>query len=362
VVPGIDFSNDPLLQGRLFSYLDTQLIRIGPNFAELPINRPLAAVHNNQRDGHMRSTINTGKVSYEPNSLGRGCPMQAPEHLRGYMSYAEKIDAHKVRERSPSFRDHFSQATMFWNSQSDAEKQHIVEAFHFELGKVESKEVRKRVVGLLENVDDVLAARVAEGIGVAAPPNNRSTGVARIAPETSMEHTVQDTIHSRCIAMLAADGFDYAQLTEVKAALQDAGAHPQVVAKYHGIITSTDGQEVEVDKTFVTTGSIIFDAVFIPGGAQSAETLKMQGEAMHFVNEAYKHCKAIAATGEGVDLLLETDMQDIVAEPQSKGKVLSEHGVVTVQNATDMRSLTQKFIEAIGRHRHWERQKEQAPV
>src|SRR5271170_343851 len=139
VVPGIDFTNDPLLQGRLFSYIDTQLRRVGPNFAELPINRPLAPVHNNQRDGMARATINQGRVSYFPNRLGGGCPMHSPEAIDAFVSYGEKIDGAKIRTRSESFSDHFSQATQFWNSMSDWERQHIAEAFAFELNQVESE-------------------------------------------------------------------------------------------------------------------------------------------------------------------------------------------------------------------------------
>jgi catalase len=150
VVPGIDFTNDPLLQGRLFSYLDTQIIRLGgPNFAEIPINRPVAEVDNNQRDGFMRQKINTGRVNYEPNSLAKGCPMQSPEKMRAYRHYPEQIEGQKVRHRSERFNDHFSQATLFWNSQSEAEKDHLVEALHFELGKVEHMHIRQRMVELL---------------------------------------------------------------------------------------------------------------------------------------------------------------------------------------------------------------------
>jgi catalase len=168
VVPGIDFSNDPLLQGRLFSYLDTQLIRLGgPNFQEIPINQATARVHNNQRDGYHRQTINKGRANYFPNSLGGGFPKTAPREEHGYVSYAEKIDGMKIRNRSDKFRDFFSQAAMFWNSMSQPEKRHIIQAFYFEIGKVENMEVRKRMVELLNNVDGELAASVAEGVGVA---------------------------------------------------------------------------------------------------------------------------------------------------------------------------------------------------
>ena len=170
LVSGIDFSNDPLLQGRLFSYTDTQLIRLGgPNFHEIPINRPIAPVHNNQRDGHMRQTINQGRVSYQPNSIGGGCPMQAKADMGGFVSFAEKIDAPKVRARSEKFFDHFSQAALFWNSQSPPEKAHIVQALRFELGKVEVPAIRERMVGLLTQIDKTLAGLVAQGLGLTVP-------------------------------------------------------------------------------------------------------------------------------------------------------------------------------------------------
>ncbi|MEO6917293.1 MAG: catalase, partial [Chitinophagaceae bacterium] len=173
VVPGIDFTNDPLLQGRLFSYTDTQLLRLGgPNFHEIPINRPIAPVHNNQRQGHMRQTINKGKASYHPNSLGGGCPFQAGQMDAGFVSYAEKIDAHKVRERSKSFFDHYSQATLFFNSQSDPEKSHIIDALSFELGKVQTIEIRLRMLRILSKIDQGLAAAVAYNLRLVVPKDD----------------------------------------------------------------------------------------------------------------------------------------------------------------------------------------------
>src|SRR5689334_5000811 len=167
VVPGIDFSNDPLLQGRLFSYLDTQLTRLGgPNFAEIPINRPVAPVHNNQQDGHMRQTINRGRANYFPNSTGGGCPATAPETMGAYRHYGERVEGHKIRERSASFTDHFSQAALFYHSMSPVEQEHMITALQFELGKVETPAVREGVVALLMHVDPTLGRGVAEGIGV----------------------------------------------------------------------------------------------------------------------------------------------------------------------------------------------------
>ena len=182
MVPGIDFTNDPLLQGRLFSYTDTQLSRLGSaNFHEIPINRSVNTVHNNQRDGHMRQQINKGKVSYNPNSLGGGCPFQAKAVDGGFTSYVERIDAQKIRARSKSFFDHFSQARLFYVSQSKPEQNHIVDALSFELGNLETEAIRVRVVGLLSQVDGTLAARVADNLGIKVPskseqPINHSFG------------------------------------------------------------------------------------------------------------------------------------------------------------------------------------------
>jgi catalase len=174
IVPGIDFTNDPLLQGRLFSYTDTQLLRLGgPNFHEIPINRPVVPIHNNQRDGFSRQQINKGRTSYHPNSLRSGCPFQAKMMEGGFTSFTEKIDAQKIRDRSNSFRDHFSQARLFFNSQSEPEKNHMVDAFSFELGKCETLNIRERMLGILAQVDTGLAAQVAYNLGLPSTPKNQ---------------------------------------------------------------------------------------------------------------------------------------------------------------------------------------------
>jgi catalase len=362
VVPGIDFSNDPLLQGRLFSYLDTQLIRLGgPNFAEIPINRPMCPVHNNQRDGHMRQTINQGRVSYYPNSIGGGCPMTDPNNLRTYTHYAEKVEGHKIRQRSSSFQDHFSQATLFWNSLSAPEKEHLVSAAHFELSKVEIKEIQQRMVDLFNHVDRELAKQVARGIGIPAPTEEVVPNHGRSSAALSLENTSKDSIKTRKIAILAANGFDRSQLMEMKEALKQAGANPQVVSKFKGTITSADGQELEVDKTFLTSGSVMFDAVYVPGGRQSIETLKMQGDAIDFLNEAFRHAKAIAATGEGVDLLVASHIAGAELAERD-GQIASDRGVVTTRHGS-VSDAAGEFIQAIAQHRHWTReQKERVPA
>jgi catalase len=218
VVSGIDFSDDPLLQGRLFSYTDTQLSRLGgPNFHEIPINRPIAPVHNNQRDGHMQQIINTGQSSYNPNTTGNGCPFQAKALEGGFVSYNERIDARKVRARSQSFFDHFSQATLFFNSQSKPEKNHIVNALRFELGMVKTEAIRLRIIGMLTQVDKTLASKVAEGLGIPLPkaleqPLNQSIPAdgdpkkfqpvkvkpsLQISKALSMAKTIKNTIKTR---------------------------------------------------------------------------------------------------------------------------------------------------------------------
>ncbi|QBD74649.1 catalase [Ktedonosporobacter rubrisoli] len=372
VVSGIDFTNDPLLQGRLFSYLDTQLIRLGgPNFAEIPVNRPLAPVHNNQRDGYMRQTINTEKASYFPNSLSQGCPMLAPESAHGYVHYSEKINAPTVRTRSDSFKDYFSQATLFWKSLSPAEQDHLVAAAHFELGKVESRAIRERMVGLYAHVDHDLARRIAEGIGVNIPQDNPRPGVlppqgrrsVERSAALSLENSAKNSIKSRRIAILAADGVDEGTIQNIKKALEERGAHTTLIAPRLGTIKGKSGQELAVDQSSPTTSSIMYDAVFIPNGQQGIDQLLKQGSARHFVAEAYKHGKAIAAIGEGIELLKQVDIPNLsLSGTSSNGTLVNAAGVITAQKTSDFQALAEQFAQAIAQHRHWTRQEELVPA
>jgi catalase len=360
LVPGIDVSNDPLLQGRLFSYLDTQLTRLGgPNFHEIPINQSVAEVHNNQRDGFHRNMIKKGRVQYYPNSLQDGDPRIPGKAENAFSSYPGKVEGRMTRERSKSFGDHFSQATLFWNSMSDPEKAHIIAAFHFELGRVETESIRTRMVEMLINVDGELAAMVAEGIGVEGPVAVRSTRKER-SPALSMENTPRNTIKSRKIAILTADGFDYNELSQVKKALESAGAHTEIIAKNLGMIKSSDGKEVKVDKASITASSVMYDAVFIPGGRDSIAALQSQGDVIHFINEAYKHCKAIGAVGEGVELLNQSEIKAI--SPTGTGRAAPEVGMVTARSAAGLNVFTQKFVQAIQQHRAWAREQVQEKV
>ena len=378
LVPGIDLTNDPLLQGRLFSYTDTQLIRLGgPNSHEIPINRPTCPVHNNQRDGHMRQTINAGRVSYEPNSLGGGCPMQAKENAGGFVSYAEKIDGEKVRGRSEKFFDHFSQARLFWNSQSEPEKAHLVNALRFELGKVEAAAIRERMVGVLTKVDETLAGKVAHGLGIAVPAKlashlNHSVpadgnvnqyqpkpvkNAVEISPALSMANTVKHGIRTRKIAFLVADGFDDSDAAGMKKALTSAGAQTKVVAPRLGFVTGAKGEKVKVDFSLLTGSSVSFDAVYLPGGEKSIAALRGEPAALNFITEAYQHCKALAVSGAGVELLGSCcpGLADIAGPDGKGGKASADRGMVIIHDGPATNGAA-KFIEAIAQHRHWSRE------
>jgi catalase len=391
LVPGIDFSNDPLLQGRLFSYTDTQLIRLGgPNFHEIPINRPIAPLHNNQRDGQMRQTINQGRVSYHPNSLGGGCPMQAKAGMGGFVSYADAAEGRKVRARSEKFFDHFSQAALFWNSQSHAEKAHIVQALRFELGKVEVAAVQQRMLALLSQVDQTLAGLVAQGLGLTVPkkldgpmnmsvpadanakqfqPKPRSPSLVR-SPALSMMTRPAPGIATRKVAIVAADGVDEAAVAGMKKALAAGGAQAKVVAPRLGILSGVKGAKVLVDFSLLTAASVLFDAVYVPGGEQSVEVLKGDAKALLFVGEAYLHCKTIAATDAGAQLLLAAHLgQDKTARSHAEGGrqsqtklLITDEGIITGRGA-QINQVASKFIKAMTLHRHWDRElKDQIPA
>jgi catalase len=371
VVPGIDFSNDPLLQGRLFSYLDTQLIRLGgPNFQEIPINRPLAPVANNQREGYHRTTINKGKTSYFPNTVGENLPRPASAEEGGYVHYMEKVEGKKIRARSEKFKDFYSQAKLFWNSMSEPEKKHIIDAFHFEIGKVEDKSIRKAIVDMFNNVDGDLAIEIAKGVGVPAPEQKGGSPVTKESQNVSQERserTVKNTIKTRKIAILAADGYDHKDVSQVMQALEAGGAKAHIISKHQGMLKSSSGEELEVDKSYVTTASVLYDAVYIPGGKKNVEALKMQGDAIHFVNEAFRHCKPLGATGEGVEFFKAANLPDVqFAGKESADKeipLISDKGVVTAVNEGDRSAFNESFTDAIAKHRHWDREKkEQVPA
>ena len=348
IVPGIDFSNDPLLQGRLFSYLDTQLKRVGPNFAQLPINRPTCPMHNNERDAESTQVIPKGKVAYFPNGLANGCPMHAEgTKTPALHSYAERIDGNKVRGRSPSFNDHFSQATMFFNSMAEWEQQHIIEALSFELNQCKIDDVKQRTLdNLLINISPKLAHAVAENIGltVKAQPRVKYPPAEKVSPALSMDHPLP-TIKGRKVAILVGAGSDAAAVTAVQAALKAEGAMSEIVSKNAGTVKLSDGSSVKVDRPAPNAPSVIYDGVFIPGGDGAAMVAKV-GLAVHFVSEAFAHGKPIAATGEGTKVLAK-------AHVETNGM-----GVVT----GDAAAVAAGFVKAMYQHRFPMRDKEMVPA
>ncbi len=367
IVPGIDFSNDPLLQGRLHSYLDTQISRLGgPNFHEIPINRPIAPLHNNQRDSQFRQTINKGKVAYEPNTLGGGCPYQAMWQDGGFASHQEKIDGNKIRTRSDSFRDHFTQAALFFNSQAEYEQTHIINAISFELGKVEVNAIRERIVYILNQINEKLANGVADNLGIEIPakldlPMNMSYPAdanpddyqpipkknAKIKKSTalSMANTVKDTIETRQIAFLVADGFDGNDVKTMKNALEKQGATAKIIGMKSKSVKDASGKEMKVDHALRTVASVLFDAVYVPGGEKSVDRLSAEADAIEFVNEAFRHCKAIAGSGEGVNF---------INNETYAGRAKSDQAVILSEDLG--KDAAQKFIDAIARHRNWDRE------
>jgi len=369
VVPGIDFSNDPLLQGRLFSYTDTQLSRLGsPNFHEIPINRSVAPVHNNQRDGHMRQEINKGRVSYHPNSLGGGCPYQAKIAEGGFASFNERVDAHKVRARSESFADHFGQAKLFFNSQTEVEKSHIVKALRFELGKVETTAIRVRMLGLLSQVDMQLAEQVAVGLGATVPPILETPVNHGVSPENengdqepkTVESSVQNsdslsmlknptnspTIASRKVAIICSDGVSESAVQNIKSALLKEDAKGLVIAPHLGsVLTDQDGA-LAADFSFLTASSVLFDAVYIPHGL-GLTVLAENDDVMEFLNDAYKHCKVIGADGEATAILS--------AAPFAS-KITNDDAGLILSGEIASEAFALDFIAAMAQHRFWERE------
>lgn len=365
LVPGIDFSDDPLLQGRLFSYTDTQLSRLGgANFHEIPINRAVCPFHNFQRDGMHRQGISKGRVAYEPNTLATGAEFRVDGGAQGFHTQPQTLESPKIRRRSPSFDDHFSHATLFWNSQSPAEKDHIVAAFRFELSKVDVPDIRQRMVDNLAHVDAKLAARVAAPLGINAPDARAAAGRLgfrdyRIAPTVeedaalSMAVRPGADIKTRKVAILVADGVDLLSFKRLQQELLDAGAQCKLVAPHLGPVTTSSGKQLAADHTFANMPSVMFDAVLIPGGTGSAGALAQMGDAVHFVLEAYKHCKSICALNEGTQLL---GTLGFALESQGEPLMQPTPGILIADaRKTAEGQISQAFIAAIASHRHWDR-------
>ncbi|MFC4006747.1 catalase [Nonomuraea purpurea] len=321
LVPGVDFTNDPLLQARNFSYLDTQLLRLGgPNFPQIPVNRPVNEVRNDQRDGFHQHQIHESRTSYAPNSISGGCPAARD----GYQHYQEKVEGTKIRMRSPSFQDHYSQATLFWNSMAGWEKRHIVEAFLFELGHVERRPIKEGVVRHLGAIHPDLAGRVAEGLGLPVPiPGQVHTNAS---PALSMTNQPR-SVATRKIAILVADGTDAAAVSALRQALEGQGAVCEVVAPHEGAVGG-----LQVDRQLSAAGSVLYDAVVAADGGALASV----GRAQFFVLEAFRHGKAIGAVGSGRQLL-------------EAARVPGQDGVIVGDD------IASAFADAVAAHRFYDR-------
>ena len=355
VIPGIDFSNDPLLHGRIHSYVDTQLTRLGgPNFHEIPINASIAPVHNNQRDGLHRQAIARGRVAYEPNSLGGGCPFQAG--AAGFVSFPKAIEpdnvpVDKVRGRPEKFAEHYSQATLFFASQTPQEQAHIIGGFRFELSKVTVPAIRERMVSSLRNVSEGLASAVAQGLGIDLPePMPRAIkrvpkAEVKVSEALSLLALPGDGgVATRKIAILVADGVEGDSITAVMDALDEAGAVVRLLGSRLGTVTSEAGETFEVDATLENSPSVLFDALVLPDGTEGVENLARDGHTLEFLKDQYRHCKTILALGASSILLEKAGIGPQLPTGAEDTGLL----VAASSQALD----PQIFIAAVAQHRH----------
>jgi len=340
LVPGIEFSNDPVLQGRNFSYLDAQVKRLGsPNFAQLPINAPQCPFRHFQQDGAMASFNPSGRVNYTPNSwlVGRGA---AETPTGGFMSYGEDISGTKIRARPASFADHYNQARQFYTSQSPLERQHIAAALVFELSKVEMQAIRARVVAHLLNVDDRLAMNVAEGLRLDAMPSpaTRVVPARKDLPESpslSIMRNAAQTFAGRRLGALVTDGVDAGFLRQLETEFNDVGATVELVAPAIGGIKTEDGAWIEAKKALATAPSVLFDAVAIVVAPQASKEIAKSLHACEFVADAYAHCKFIAYTGDARPLI----ERALAGSPLDGGCKQVETGMAAAQFAAQCAQL-----------------------
>ena len=348
VVPGIDFSNDPLLQGRNFSYLDTQLKRLGgPNFTHIPVNAPRVPVHTFQQDGHMSMRNPTGRANYEPNSWGgaQGGPRESPE--AGFSSYPEEITGEKRRMRSETFADHYSQARQFYVSQTEAEQTHIGNAFVFELSKVETLAIRSKIVGHLRNVDEDLAKTVADGLRLQEMPEAAKAARPTImdlakSPKLSILLNGPDSFKGRKIGILLTDGVDGALLASLKAAITAEGAMFEIVAPMVGGVKTSTGEWVEAKQKIDGGPSVLYDAVAVLTSKDGATLLSKEATAKDFVTDAFAHCKFIAYAPEAMPLFEKAGIKDDLDE-----------GCMAMTSAKDAKAFVARCREL----RHWPREK-----
>ncbi len=354
VIPGIDFSNDPLLAGRIHSYMDTQISRLGgPNFHEIPINSPIAEVHNNQRDGMHRQAIARGRVAYEPNSLAGGCPFQAGS--AGFVSFPAPVREDKVRGKPEKFADHYTQATLFYNSQTDVEKAHIVGGFRFELSKLTVPAIRERMLSSLANVSAELATAVADGLGMELPAPMPKALAKSAKPEVQASPALSlmalpgdGNIRTRKIAILIADGVDGVSVGRLRDALVKAGAVPRLVGIRLGRVATIQGEPLEADASMENTPPVLFDALVLPDGEGAIAALARDGRTFEFIKDQYRHCKTILALGHAETLLSKLGISATLPSGEQ------DPGLIIAKNEVSA-ALAKTFIAAVGKHRHTER-------
>ena len=358
IVPGLDFSNDPLLAGRIHSYVDTQISRLGgPNFHEIPINAPVAPVHNNQRDGMHRQAIHRGRVAYEPNSLAGGCPFQAGQ--AGFVSFAPPTDPEpsKVRGNPEKFADHYTQARLFWNSQTPIEQAHIANAFTFELSRVQVPAIRQRMVAGLLHVDQTLAEAVADGLGISPLPTPLPKAApVDVVPEVLTSPALSLTtrpgdgrIATRRVAILVADGVNPAGVTDASARLREEAAVPRVLAPRLGKVSTSNGEFLEADGTVAAMPSVLFDAVIVAGGAEAVQLLVADGRVLEFLKDQYRHCKPMLMQGEAAVLLKAIGIPDELVTGEA------DPGLIVAKPGGEAGGL-EAFVQALSGHRILERE------
>jgi len=314
-------------------------------------------VHNNQRDGMHRQALNRGRVSYEPNSLGGGCPFQAG--AAGFVSFPEKMERneHKVRGKAERFADHYTQATLFWNSQTGVEKQHIINAFRFELSKVQVPAIRERMVSGLMNVAPELAQEVADGLGITEMPAPMPKVMQKkVKPEVTESKALSlfarpgnVGIQARRVAILVADGVNGGEARTIAERLTLDGAVAVFVAPKLGTVRSVAGKALQADASLEVAPPVVFDAVVVADGDAAVETLMKDARAVDFVKEQYRHCKPILVLGAGARLLQEAGIHRARPSGQpDKGLIVGAPGKAV--------SVADAFIKAIAAHRHYERE------
>lgn len=337
VVPGIDFSNDPVLQGRLMAYRATQHHRLGSsNYVELPINKPICPFHNNQRRGAMRQRIDVDKVNYHKNSLANNTPYTVPPEEGGYKDYPGKVEGYKIRARSDSFKDYFSQPRIFWNSLTPVEKQHTIEALSYQVGSVKSESVRQQVVDMLVNVDKEMATIVADNIGVNRPSGS-NVPVSTSYPSLSQANTPKYA-YTQKVGVLIGDDFNGKEVSNVLHTLKQNGVFVSIISEKLGTVTGDDGTKLKVDKTFLTSSPYLVDSLYVVGGSARNQA-KFNQDIMNFVQNAYTHYKPIGTASTGQSYIQTSENNNLA-------------GVVFAANNPN---FGEEFVSAIAQQRFWNR-------